>query len=254
MFRAEFIVILILGLLTGCGEQENEMNPNVSEHNIAQDTTQFKSIFNGDNLNGWDGDSRLWSVEKGVIVGETSEENNIDENTFLIWEEGKPANFELRFEYRFVRVGEEFSGNSGLQFRSERFKTDDKPDLEHRVRGYQVDFAVSDWIPGLHYEEKKRGILARRGQRVLIDSDGESHEERFAGEEELGKFIIHDEWNEYNVYANEDTIRAVINNKLMHEVIDQSPEARREGVLAFQLHVGPPMRVELRNIELNEFN
>ncbi|MDZ7690823.1 MAG: family 16 glycoside hydrolase [Balneolaceae bacterium] len=167
-----------------------------------------------------------------------------------MWEEGEPANFEARFEYRFVEAGEELSGNSGFQFRSERFTTEDKPNLEHRVRGNQVDFAVSDWIPGLHYEEQKRGILARRGQRVMIDSEGETEEERFAEEAELGKYIVHNEWNQYHVYANEDTIRAKINDQLMHEIIDQSSISLDQGILAFQLHVGPPMRVELRNVEL----
>ncbi|MFH5883619.1 DUF1080 domain-containing protein [Halalkalibaculum sp. DA3122] len=248
----KLLTVLILGLVMGCAQEGQEAEQADSETAAVQENAEsgFKSIFNGENLDGWEGDPRLWSVEEGVIVGETSEENNIEENTFLIWEEGEPANFEARFEYRFVETGGELSGNSGFQYRSERFTTEDKPDLKYRVRGNQGDFAVSDWIPGLHYEEKKRGILARRGQRVVIDSEGEKEEERFAEEAELGKYIVHDEWNKYHVYANGDTMRASINNQLMHEVIDHSGENLEKGVLAFQLHVGPPMRVEIRNVEL----
>src|SRR5699024_10203826 len=117
--------------------------------------------------------------------------------------------------------------------------------------GYQADFAVSDWIPGIHYEEGGRGILARRGQRVVIDADGERHEERFAEEDFLGEYVSHTKWNTYHVYANGDTLRATIEDQLMHEVIDQSPDAKQKGVLAFQIHQGPPMRVELRNVQLN---
>lgn len=214
------------------------------------DDAGFKQILTESTFENWDGDPRFWRVEDGVIVGETSEKDPTEENTFLIWEGGEPANFEIKFEYRFVPVGGELSGNSGLQFRSERFTAEETPGLEHRVRGYQADFAVSDWIPGIHYEERGRGILARRGQRVVIDADGERHEERFAEEDSLGKYITHTEWNKYHLYANGDTLRATIDGQLMHEIIDQSPEARQEGVLAFQLHVGPPMRVELRNVRL----
>lgn len=249
----KLLTVLMMGLVMGCSQKDQQTEQKAASETVSvQENIEsgFKSIFNGQNLDGWEGDSRLWSVEEGVIVGETSEENNIEENTFLIWEEGEPANFEVRFEYRFVEVGEELSGNSGFQYRSERFTTEDKPDLKYRLRGNQADFAVSDWIPGLHYEEKKRGILARRGQRVEINSEDKIEEERFAEEEELGKAIVHDEWNEYHVYANEDTMRASINNQLMHEVIDLSGQSLESGVLGFQLHTGPPMRVEIRNVEL----
>ncbi|MDX1640007.1 MAG: DUF1080 domain-containing protein [Balneolaceae bacterium] len=245
------VFTLLVGFLIGCVETKQDRGDGSSNNAARLDSATFEPIFNGENLDGWDGDSRLWSVENGVLVGQTSEENSIEENTFLIWQEGEPVNFEARFEYRFVPVGDKFSGNSGFQFRSERFMTDDKPQLEHRVRGNQVDFAVSDWIPGLHYEEKKRGILARRGQRVVIDSSGTKQEERFAGEDELGEYIDHDQWNRYHVYANGDTIRAKINDQLMHVLIDHSPQSLDKGVLAFQLHTGPPMRVEIRNVELN---
>lgn len=218
------------------------------------DNAEFRQILTGSTFDNWDGDPRFWRVEDDIIVGETSEQNPAEENTFLIWEDGEPADFEIKFEYRFVRVNGELAGNSGLQFRSERFVSEETPDLEHRVRGYQADFAVSDWIPGIHYEEGGRGILARRGGRVMINAEGEREEEHFAGEDSLGKYITHDEWNEYHVYANGDTLRAAINGQLMHEIIDRSPEARQEGILAFQIHTGPPMRVELRNVQLRILN
>ncbi|CAN5345472.1 DUF1080 domain-containing protein [soil metagenome] len=238
-------------ILTGCGNGETTQET-VPEQEAEN---EFVSIFNGQDLSGWVGDERIWSVENGAIIGETSEDNPTESNTFLIWDGGEPSDFELRFEYRFIIVSDDEYGNSGIQIRSEQFTDEDNPDLIYRVRGYQPDFAISDWIPGIHYEEDGRGILARRGQSVLIDADGESQEERFAEEDELGEYInIHSDWNDYRVYANEDTIRTYINNQLMHELIDQSPEAQHEGILAFQVHSGPPMRVELRNVELKELN
>ncbi|MCC5908604.1 MAG: DUF1080 domain-containing protein [Balneolaceae bacterium] len=252
--KIQIAVAIAAGLLLflGCGNNEG------SQQEVTGDTetislemeNDFESIFNGSDLTGWDGDPRFWRVEDGAIVGETSEDNPTEKNTFLIWEEGEPSNFEIRFQYRFGIVSADEYGNSGIQIRSERFGDDEDPNLRYRVRGYQPDFAISDWIPGIMYEEQARGILARRGERVLIDADGESHTERFADEEELGESIEHTNWNDYQVYANGDTIRTYINGNLTHELIDQSPEASHEGILAFQIHSGPPMRIDVRNIEL----
>lgn len=242
VIRVQTMLVGLALILGGCQAGDD---PDLAAASAAE------PIFNGEDLTGWNGDSRFWSVEDGSIVGETTEDTPTETNTFLIWEGGEPADFELTFDYRFIIVTDDSSGNSGIQIRSERFEDEEFPDLEHRVRGYQADMAISDWIPGIHYEEGGRGVLARRGQRVLIDAEGERQEERFAEEADLGEYVhLYTEWNDYRVYAHGDTIRAWINDQLTHEVIDESPEARREGILAFQLHRGPPMRVELRDITL----
>ncbi|MBT7743002.1 MAG: DUF1080 domain-containing protein, partial [Opitutae bacterium] len=36
---------------------------------------EFKSLFNGKDLDGWMGKDQFWKVEKGVIVGETTKDN-----------------------------------------------------------------------------------------------------------------------------------------------------------------------------------
>lgn len=206
------------------------------------DEMAFTPIFNGENLEGWEGDERFWRVEDGVIVGETTADDPLEHNTFLIWTGGEPGDFELRFQYRIVSEW----ANSGVQVRSEA--RDD-----YRVAGYQPDIATVDWITGIHYEELGRGILARRGQRVHIDAGGERREERFAEEEDLYEHIVpHDEWTDYHVIAEGNTIRTKINGELMHELTDESDEARASGVIAFQLHTGDPMEIRFREIELKE--
>jgi len=250
--------LLALTLIISCGASEQTEQSEQIDQPVQTDQASFSAgneegfepLFNGRDLTGWDGDDRFWSVQDGVIVGETSPDNLSEANTFLIWEGGEPGNFETRFDYRFVIVGDENYGNSGFQIRSEQFTDSDNPDLIYRMRGYQADFAISDWIPGIHYEEGKREILARRGERVLIDNNGERHPERFAEEAELGSHITHTEWNSYRVEAIGDTIRSSINGQLMHELIDQSPQSSQSGLIAFQLHSGPPMRVEIRNARL----
>lgn len=217
----------------------------------------YTPIFDGRTLDGWHGDPRFWSVQNGAIVGETSAENSPEHNTFLIWEGGEPSDFSLRFVWRFVVVSPESYGNSGIQVRSERFAEPapnaadpDRDGDVFRVRGYQPDMAISDWIPGILFEEGGRGILARRGEQVFIDAQSERHIERFAEEDELGAQIRLTDWNDYLVHAHGDTIRSYINGHLMHELIDRAPEARRQGILAYQLHTGPPMRIEIKEVYL----
>lgn len=244
-------ISLFLVIASGCNGESETPEATIGEVSEPEAiNSEFQSIFNGTDLTGWDGDPRFWRVENGAIVGETTSDVPTEINTFLIWEEDDPADFEIQFRYRFIIVSEEEYGNSGIQIRSERFVNEDFPESEYAVRGYQSDMAISDWIPGIHYEEGGRGIIARRGQQVFIDSEGEMHEERFAEEDELGNYITHTEWNDYHVYADGDTIRTSINGQLMHEVIDQSPDASQEGIIAFQLHRGPPMRVEFADIEI----
>jgi hypothetical protein len=240
----------------GCSDSEEShtAEPAESQTVFIDQDSDFHPIFNGTDLTGWDGDPRFWSVEDGNIVGESTSEVSAERNTFLIWEDAEPSDFEIRFRYRFVIVGDEEYGNSGIQVRSERFTDENFPELEHRVRGYQPDFAISDWIPGILYEEAGREILARRGERVEIGPDGNVQSERFAEEDELGVSIVHTEWNDYHVYANGDTIRTTINGQMMHELIDQAPEASDSGIVAFQLHSGPPMRVEITDVEIKFLN
>jgi HEAT repeat protein len=199
----------------------------------------FTPIFNGTSLEGWAGEPALWRAEDDSVVGESTPENPVEANTFLTWEGGEPADFELRFRYRT----EAESTNSGIQIRSERFEG-------YRVRGYQADIATDDWITGICYEEGGRGILARRGEWVTFGADGAREAARFEEEEVLGQGIRPGDWNDYHVVAWGNQIVTRVNGRVTHVITDNAPEARAAGVLAFQLHTGPPMRVRFADIAL----
>ncbi len=208
----------------------------------AADDEGFVSLFDGKTLEGWDGDERFWRVDDGAIVGQTTPDNPTQGNTFLTWEKGEPADFELKFQYR---IDTEWA-NSGIQVRSRRLNG-------HRVGGYQPDIAHAGWIIGILYEEAGRGVLARRGEKVVIDSDGQRQAERFADEDELGEHIRpRGEWNDYHVIAKGNRIVTKINGQTMQELIDDAPQASASGLIAFQLHGGPPMTIRFRNIRLKE--
>jgi Domain of Unknown Function (DUF1080) len=202
----------------------------------------FKEIFNGKDLTGWKGNSELWSVEDGCITGKTSADKPLKFNTFLIWE-GTVSDFELEFDYK---IGAE--GNSGVQYRSKVLNPTD-----FVVGGYQADIDATLKFAGINYEEKGRAILAQRGQRVTIDNSGVKNAkiESIGDADELGKAIKKEDWNHYRLVAKGNKLSHMINDKLMSEVIDsEEGKAAAEGVLAFQIHTGPVMKIQFKNVRL----
>jgi hypothetical protein len=199
------------------------------------------ALFNGTNLDGWDGDPRFWKVENGCITGETTAEVTPEANTFLIWKLGEVDDFELTAEYKID------AGNSGIQVRSFRL-----PDRPWGIGGYQADFEAGDRYSGIIYGENFRGILADRGQQTKI---GEDHKPAVTGktgeDEALQKVVKKGDWNEYRIVAKGFTLQNYINGQLTAEVTDEDGQMRRRGgLLALQLHAGPPMKVQFRNLKL----
>jgi len=200
----------------------------------------FTAIFNGSDLTGWTGNADLWSVEDGSITGRTTAENPLKFNTFLIYDKGPVADFELRLDYKIS------DGNSGIQYRSQILDAD-----KFIVGGYQADIDATSKYTGINYEERGRGILAERGQRVTIATKDSKTVEDFGDRAELAKKLDPDGWNHYRIVAKGNKLSHYINGALMSEVIDnQVDEAAKFGVLAFQVHQGPPMVVQFKNIRL----
>ncbi len=209
---------------------------------IAQQA-EPRSLFNGKDLTGWAGDERYWSVQDGAITGTTTADQPLRYNTFLVWKGGEVRNFELRLEYRIV------NGNSGIQYRSRLLDPE-----RFIVGGYQADIDAALRYSGIVYEERGRGILAERGQAVRILPDGSKDVVGFLGDSDaLQEKIRKEDWNEYRVVAQGNHLRHYINGVLMSEVIDeQQDKASASGILAFQLHQGPPMVIQFRKVELRE--
>jgi hypothetical protein len=204
----------------------------------------FKPIFDGKTLQGWDGDPEFWRVEDGTITGQTTKEKPAKANTFLLWRGGKPGDFELKAEFRMPNAG---FANSGVQYRSWEGPG------KWQVSGYQADMDGENDYTGICYGENFRGMLAQRGQKVVIGKDHKPKiVEQFADPQELAKSIKKGDWNEYHIIARGNHIVQKINGKLMCEVTDEDSVARKDGVLALQIHAGDPMKVQFRNIRLKE--
>lgn len=207
---------------------------------VAQARAQeWQDLFDGESLTGWDGNPKFWSVEEGAITGRTTAENPTQGNTFLIWRGGDVENFVLRLKFKLV------GGNSGIQYRSREMG-------EWVLGGYQGDFEAGERYSGILYEERGRGILAERGQVVVVGADGEKMVIGSVGESaDIQKAIKQEDWNDYMIIADGFRITHLINGRVTAILYDLQEDRRTaSGLLGLQLHAGPPMTVQFKDIQL----
>lgn len=207
----------------------------------GQDSEGFRPLFDGKSLAGWEGNDKFWSVKDGAITGQTTPDNPTRGNTFLIYRGGDVKDFELRLKFKIV------GGNSGIQYRST-----DKGN--HVVHGYQADIDSKDRYIGILYDEGGRGILAERGDKVTISADGKKMVTGKTGDsKEIADAVMKEDWNEYVVIAKGNHLVQKINGHTTVEVTDEdSSKAKASGILALQLHAGPPMTVQFKDIQIKE--
>jgi uncharacterized protein (TIGR03067 family) len=213
----------------------------------------FKSIFNGQDLTGWEGLPQFWSVQDGAITGQTTKENPAKGNTFLVWKSEDVSDFELRCSYKITPNNSIGFANSGIQYRSKL--ADPKYFV---VGGYQADMEAGKTYSGILYEERERGILAQRGQKVIIHPDPSDPTKpkievvgTLGKSEDIQANIKADGWNDYVIIAKGNHLQHFINGMQTIDVIDeQASRAAKSGILALQLHAGQPMIVQFKNIRL----
>ena len=227
--------------------------PALADHHESGESV---SLFDGESLAGWEGDERFWSVSDGAIVGQTSEDNQAEQNTFLIYRgDGGNAefgDFVLTFEYQVEGF------NSGIQYRSQEVG-------EFSVKGYQADFEAQwhddgklDKFSGMFFEEQGRMFMGQRGEAVVVRTnpdDAASPKIDVIGSvgdaAELEQAIDRDGWNRYRIVADGHTFTHIINDRVMSVAFDEDTENRTDsGIIALQLHSGPPMRIMVRDIEI----
>ncbi len=212
-----------------------------------------KSLFNGNDLTGWEGRPEFWSVQDGAICGKTTKENPAKENTFLICKTGEFGDFELRAQFKLVPGDAKGFANSGIQYRSKVVKPE-----YCVVAGYQADMEAGKTYTGILYEEKGRGILARRGQKVVITEGEKPNKPKIevvgsvGNSDEIQASIKQGDWNDYLIIAKGNHLQHFINGKQTVDVTDETAIGAKKGIIALQLHAGPPMAVYFRNIRLKE--
>lgn len=236
-----------------------------------ENTTGFRQIFNGTSLDGWDGDPTFWRVEGGAIVGETTPDKPIKENSFIIWRGGRTADFDLKLEFRIN------AGNSGVQYRSRALVPGGPENVQGKwvLAGYQADIDFANQYTGMLYEERGRGFLAPRGQFNYIGPNQPPSTGRgqpapqpgpgdppFGVRGQLGALNANDalraqikqnDWNQFQVVARGNVVIHVLNGQVTAMLVDDDAENRAlDGLLGLQIHTGPPMKVEFRNIYIRQ--
>ena len=216
-------------------------------------------MFNGRDLTGWEGRKQHWSVEDGAITGKTTKENPAQGNNFLIWKPNGTnaivSDFEFHCLYKIVPNGTKGFGNSGIQYRSKDFGN-------YVVGGYQADFEAGTTYSGILYEERMRGILAKRGEKTVIKTDpagGGKFKIEVVGSlgksEDIQAAIKDRDWNEYVVIAKGNHLQHFINGHQTVDVIDEDePHRASSGILALQLHAGDPMTVQFKDMRIKELH
>jgi hypothetical protein len=216
---------------------------------IEGDEPGFAPIFDGKTLQGWEGDPAYWRAENGSLVGEITPETVVRSNTFIVWRGGRPRDFELKLDYRITP-----EGNSGINYRSVIIPDPVTPANRFAMRGYQCDLDGRKRYPGNNYEEKGRLFLAVRGQvSHVVGGRKPVVLSTFADADELASFV-NDGWNAVHLVIRGNMLTHIINGRLMSVVIDDDAANRpADGLLGVQVHVGPPMKVEYRNIRLKNW-
>jgi hypothetical protein len=215
------------------------------------DTTGFVPIFDGKTLSGWDGDQTFWRVENGTIVGETTPEKVVKINNFLIWRGGTVKDFELKVEFRMNGT------NSGIQYRSSELPAIGKWVL----KGYQADLDFGEVYVGNVHDERGRAptgqghvVLSRRGQVTRV-VDGPAYKVvGTIGDATLLRGVMNvNGWNQYHIIARGPVLMHLVNGQLMAVALDEDTKHfSAEGLIGFQMHVGPPFKVEYRNVLLKK--
>ena len=216
---------------------------------LAGDEPGFQSIFDGKTLAGWEGNPTYWRVENGAIVGEIVPANVIKSNTFIVWRGGTPGDFELKLDYRITETG-----NSGINYRSVVVPDPVTP-------GKQVCHARLPIRSG-RPAPLRRKQLRRKGKAVPRRArPGCSRRWRppacrallVCGRERSGDDRDRD-WNAVHIIARGNTAIHMLNGRLMSVTIDSdAPNRKLDGSIGMQVHVGPPMKVEYRNIRLKRW-
>ena len=200
----------------------------------------FKSIFNGKNLDGWTqkNGTAIYRIEKGAIVGKTKEGSP---NSFLCTDK-LYGDFELQFEVKLIN--DEL--NSGVQIRSQTKELNDKEksrgDKFGRVNGPQVEIEATKEKgaeSGYVYGEAIGGWMTPKEKLI-------PH-----------KNFKNGKWNKYRILAKGPVIKTWVNGNQVSDLKDEEKyKSHSKGFIGLQVHSikkgTGPYEVAWRNIKIKE--
>ena len=222
-----------------------------AEPAVAEPAAGWRMLFNGTDLEGWDGDPAIWSVKDGVIHGETTPEVVANGNTFLIAQDLVLEDFELVLAFRCSDTN-----NSGIQYRSRAHHRGHPQEPLGRRVATSTRLRNEKTLPnvsGFIYDEGgKRGRICLVGEQAEWTAEGKKVTGELIDAAAFEQLFRLDDWNNVRIVAEGNRIRHYLNETLILDFTDDDAHALRKGILALQLHAGKPMWVEFRDIKLRE--
>lgn len=179
-------------------------------------------IFDGKTFRGWEGDTNVFRIEKGAIVG-GSLKTNLPRNEFLCTTRSY-TNFVLRLKFRLIGAG----ANGGVQIRTKKIPN------SNEVSGYQADLGDPNWWGALYDESRRNKVLA---PSKITD---------------YSTLLKTNTWNDYEIRCDATRIRLAING---HETVDyteRDPSIEKGGIIGLQIHAGGPSEAWYRDIVIKE--
>jgi hypothetical protein len=194
----------------------------LSAFNFTQKSVR---LFDGKTFKGWDGDTlNTWRIENGTLVGGFMDKD-VPYNDFICTTRNF-ANFILKLKVKLK--GNKGFINSGIQFRSQRLKNP-----AHEMTGYQADYGENYW--GTLYDESRRNKTIA-GQDAKITQ----------------KYIKLNDWNDYELRAENRRIRIYINGKQTTDYTEPDLAIPQSGLIGLQIHGGGAAQVAFKDIYIQE--
>jgi hypothetical protein len=219
----------------------------------------YVSLFDGTTLKGWDGNPKIWRVENGNIIGESTPENPSG-NSYLVYRGTEAKDFTLKFE---IKIAD--NGGSGMQYRSKTgipwlapVADNVRPvNLNWMMTGPQADFWPSQIYSGQFYSENTPlRIVAWRGQ--VVESNGLIGPRRLMGNigdrKALGTFENKTDWNQYTVIARGGTFLHIMNGQLMSALVDDDPDSSNNQSGFIGIEIESITKLYVRNVWLKKIN
>ncbi len=204
-------------------------------------TSETIHLFNGKNLDGWEGYEDLWSVKDGVIVAKSTKPLNY--STYLLTKR-KFSDFRLIFAAKLAQS----EMHSGVGIWGKQFQTPPKfnnaketvtdPKAERTEYTYQGQLVMfpSGW--GLYDLYRRHGAInLSQDVRNLAIKAGKQHD-----------------WNDMEILAQGNRIRLAVNGKLVVDWRDPQPDLVNEGPIGLQLHSNTvPQEMQFKGLVLTTF-
>jgi Domain of Unknown Function (DUF1080) len=180
------------------------------------------ALFDGKTLNGWQGDSKVFRIDDGAIVG-GSLKSALPHNEFLTSTK-EYGDFELRLKVKLTGAS---SANGGIQIRSRRIPNN------HEMIGYQADMGQQYW--GSLYDESRRN-------KTLAGPTAD----------EVKKVLKLNDWNDYVIRCHGRHIQLWLNGLKTVDYMEPDEKLEQKGLIGLQIHGGPASEAWYKDIVIEE--